>query len=202
MNTTNTLQFILDKFQVKESRSPIRLPIGRNDLAALFGELHFLMGVEIGVESGEYSEVLLSTIPNLHLIMIDPWRPYKGYRDHVTQEKLDEFMKEAHRRTSTYTRWVIRDTSVGALKMVRDETQDFVYIDGNHDFLHVTQDICYWLPKLRKGGILAGHDYRRVKGQYINHVKDVVEAYTYSHHISPWFVCAGDSAPSWFWVVE
>ena len=33
------------------------------------------------------------------------------------------------------------------------------YIDANHTFEHVYADIGYWLLKVRKGGIISGHDY-------------------------------------------
>jgi hypothetical protein len=133
--------------------------------------------------------------------MVDPWRAYKRYREHVSQEKLDEFMKEAHLRTYKYSRRVIRNTSVEAAKLIGDGVLDFVYIDANHEFLHVTQDISIWEKKVRPGGIIAGHDFtRRKQNGYQCHVKDVVQAWTYSHGIRPWFVCRGDKSASWFWV--
>jgi hypothetical protein len=184
-------------------KMPIELPMDRRGLAVLFSELGFKSGAEIGIERGEYSEVLLRSNPGLHLIMVDPWRPYKGYREHVTAEKLHGFMLKAIERTSQYNRWVIRESSMDALNYVPDSSLDFVYIDANHDFLNTTQDIHHWERKVRPGGIVSGHDFTRRKNKdYANHVKDVVQAWTYSHGIRPWFVCRGDHSPSWFWVKQ
>jgi glycosyltransferase involved in cell wall biosynthesis len=40
-----------------------------------------------------------------------------------------------------------------------DESLDFVYIDGNHQLKYVVEDIVEWTKKIKKGGIIAGHDY-------------------------------------------
>lgn len=38
---------------------------------------------------------------------------------------------------------------------------DFVFIDANHSYESVCKDIAAWMPKMRKGGIMAGHDIKR-----------------------------------------
>jgi hypothetical protein len=86
-----------------------------------------------------------------------------------------------------------------AVKDYPDQSLDFVYIDGNHEFSHVAADIAAWVKKVRRGGILAGHDYRRTTN-LVCHVVDVVNAWTYSHKIKPWFLTSKD-IPGWFWVV-
>lgn len=201
MSITNISQWLEN--YASQNKMPIELPINRDDLALLFWSFGYKSGAEIGVERGAYSEVLLKANPSLHLIMVDPWRVYKGYREHVSQEKLDSFQREAHSRTSQYNRWVLPVSSMEALQYVPDGSLDFVYIDGNHDFLYITQDISHWEKKVKSGGIVSGHDFtRRKRNGYINHVKDVVQAWTYSHGIRPWFICRGDKSPSWFWVKQ
>jgi Methyltransferase domain len=66
--------------------------------------------------------------------------------------------------------WVIGDTrltdgrakvsaySVKAAESFSDGSLDFVYIDANHTFQHVNQDLRAWYPKLRVGGLICGHD--------------------------------------------
>lgn len=48
--------------------------------------------------------------------------------------------------------------SIAAASRVPDVSLDFVYIDGCHQYENVLQDIYAWLPKIRYGGMLAGHD--------------------------------------------
>lgn len=53
----------------------------------------------------------------------------------------------------------IRLPSVEASKLYKDGSLDFVFIDAMHTYDGITADITAWMPKIRKGGVLAGHDY-------------------------------------------
>jgi hypothetical protein len=208
-----SIEYILNKFNitslVDEKDKPIRQirleNFTRNDLARLFAELEFKRGVEVGVERGLYSKVLLESNKDLYLYCVDPLLVYSGYREHVTQSKMDEFHFEVYdrldqaggspRRFSFY-----RDFSMEVVHDFADNSIDFVYIDGNHDFKHTTEDIAEWGKKVKKGGIVAGHDFNRNKKKdYHCHVKDVVQGWTYAYDIKPYFVTS-DKSPSWFWV--
>lgn len=200
----DTLEYIKLKCNLDlNTKSPINIPnFSRwKELPVLFYELGFQVGAEIGVEQGIYSDNLCKLIPGLKLYSIDAWTAYSGYRDHVSQEKLDRFYASAIERLAPYNCDVIKSFSVPASEKFKNGSLDFVYIDGNHDFVNVTQDIHYWSPKVRKGGIVAGHDFKRDKGRnWQCHVKDAVQGWTYAYEIAPWFVIRGDKSPSWFWV--
>lgn len=54
---------------------------------------------------------------------------------------------------------VVKDDSAKAAVRFEDASVDFVFIDANHSYEHVKADIEAWRPKVRVGGMLAGHDY-------------------------------------------
>ncbi|MBI2405517.1 class I SAM-dependent methyltransferase [Candidatus Microgenomates bacterium] len=186
--------------------------MGREDLARLFAELNFTKGAEIGVDIGSYSEVLCKANPKLHLYSIDPWSPsaYEpGSGVSEKQEFFDTRYEEAKRKLAPYHCTIVRKDSMSALKDFSDNSLDFVYIDGNHDFVNFTNDIHYWLKKIRVGGILSGHDYAYFSYGKFNHVKRVIEAYFRCYRMIPYFVVGAftcdegfirDRYRSWFWV--
>ncbi len=55
-----------------------------------------------------------------------------------------------------------------------NETIDFCFIDGSHEYEDVKKDILAYLPKVKKGGILAGHDYDRIWQGVINAVDEIL----------------------------
>ena len=201
----STLDYITEKFNIDlNKKPPYFLPGGRREkgLALLFKELGFNEGAEIGTERGKYAQVLCETNPDLRLFCVDSWISYENYREHVSQEQQNGFYKEAVDRLAPHNCMLIKSFSMDALKFFEDESLDFVYLDANHEFQHVTNDIAEWSKKVRKGGIVSGHDFVRMggaKGEFM-HVKDVVQGWAYAKKINPWFVYKGDKCPSWFWI--
>ena len=206
----NALDYIANKYRLDlTARSPIEISnIGRDDLARLFAELGYTRGAEIGVEQGLYSEILCKANPKLHLYCIDAWTAYSGYREYVTQAKIDQFYAISRERLSAYNCELIGKFSIDAVNDFKDGSLDFVFIDGNHTFMHVVQDITLWSRKVRAGGIVSGHDYIRRRPTQ-THVVEAVNGYTSSYSIHPWFLLGTraktlgqvrDKARSWMWV--
>lgn len=54
---------------------------------------------------------------------------------------------------------IVRSDSVAASKLYEDKSLDFVFIDADHTYESVKADIESWLPKIKNGGTIAGHDY-------------------------------------------
>lgn len=195
-----------------QAKSPIEISgIGRLELAKLFHALGFRRGAEIGVEQGAYSEELCLHNPGVELVCVDAWRAYRGYREHVSQEKLDAFYSFTCQRLARFHCDIRRGWSLDMARTIPDGSLDFVYLDSNHTLPSVIQDLAAWLPKVREGGIISGHDYcRRKQNGYQGHVVEAVQAWTKSYHVEPWFVLGAketmpgvvrDRSRSWMWVV-
>lgn len=186
-----------------DSRPQFTYAAGRRDLCGLFRSMGYTRGVEVGVWSGRFSKVLCESIPGLELTCVDPWQSYAEYREPKNdQSLLDAAYLEACERLIPFRCTVMRMTSVDAARLVPDRSVDFVYIDGNHTREFVLQDLAAWTPKVRCGGIVAGHDYHLLPRQPFIQVREAVDAFASDHGIEPVFVLAADKSPSYFWVVQ
>jgi hypothetical protein len=211
-----TLRHILHRFNFDRDGDystgvmPINLFMNRTGLASLFADLGFTVGAEIGTAAGDYAETLCKANPWLNLWCVDKWKPYHGYTDHTHRSTLDEFYRKAEARLAPYHVAMLRMWSVEAAATYQDGSLDFVYIDANHRYEYVVADIAAWLPKIRSGGIISGHDYNqsRQSRKKLFGVVEAVQGWTSAYNVSPWFVCkgewssVGDKTPSWFWVKE
>lgn len=166
----------------------------REDLSKLFKGV----GVEVGVERAKFSHTICKT--STHLFGVDPLEAYRGYREHVTQNKLDDFYEEVTSTMKNKDFTLIRKYSMDALDDFKDESLDFVYIDANHDYLHALEDIEGWARKVKKGGIVSGHDYIRRKGQkHLFAVVDALNDFTKDKDIVV-TIWRGDRSPSWSYI--
>jgi len=186
----NTLQYILNKFQIQQpsEKLPIEIPnFGRNQMAELFCELNFKVGLELGVESGAFSNIICKANPGVKLYCVDAWVSYGEYRHYVSQETIDAFYENAKKTLAPYNTKLIKGLSMDVVETFVDESLDFVFIDGNHTYDFVTQDVTEWSKKVRPGGIVSGHDYIR-KASQNNGVIEALRDFTELNKIDPWFV--------------
>ncbi|OGH41728.1 MAG: hypothetical protein A3H79_00895 [Candidatus Levybacteria bacterium RIFCSPLOWO2_02_FULL_36_8b] len=164
----------------------------RQELAKYFAELGFKTGVEVGVYKGGYSIDLCLANPELKLYCVDIW----GINDQLSSEKN----KRIHQKIYKYAKWklarhntvLIRDFSINAAKQFDDNSLDFVYIDSNHAYNEVSQDIAGWTGKIRPGGIVSGHDYDWVD------VKKAVDEFILKHNYK--LYTTEDENCSWWFI--
>lgn len=168
----NIAKHLIKKYNFKTD--VIEIPnVTRDDLAELLAEANFRVGVEVGVAFGEYSETMMKANPTMTLYGVDPYECYPGYKDFAKLGTFESMEQIAHDRLDKYpTYHFVKEYSVPASEKFEDESLDFVYIDGNHSEPYVSQDIAAWTPKVRKGGIVAGHDYARIKGNDLEDSKN------------------------------
>ena len=136
----------------------------RNHLGDILQQEQMTRGVELGVQEGIYAKQLLTRWPSCkEYHLVDIWAPQENYKDvaNVGQAAQDSKYQTALRNTYPWNDkiQVCRNYTSECVKHVPDGYYDFVYVDARHDFKGVYEDLVNWWPKLRKGGILAGHDY-------------------------------------------
>jgi len=169
----------------------------RIELLKYFNTLGFKKGAEIGVFDGRFSEIILETIPGVKLLSIDSWEVGKIFpKKKIAVERLSKFENSV----------IIHDTSLNAAKNREDESLDFVFIDGEHSYKSVKEDIAAWTPKVRIGGIVSGHDYyltRTGNMGVIDAVNEYVEANNYQLNLTDWDKdnpIQDDRQPSWWFL--
>ena len=169
----------------------------RIHLAKDFHRLGFNRGVEIGVCGGHFSEILCQMNYELKLTSIDPYR--EVYNDHWSRwteenNKYENLYSLAKKKLAPYKCDIVRKTSLEAAADFAYESIDFVYIDGSHEFDYVMCDIIEWGKRVRKGGIISGHDYKKW------HRVDVMRAvnnYAEAHGVDKVFI-TDERFPSWW----
>jgi predicted O-methyltransferase YrrM len=142
-------------------------------------------------------------MPGLHLICVDPWRQYGGYLEPKKNQpdRMEDAYQQACTRLAPYHCDIKRMPSEQAAKTVPDGSLDFIFIDGNHAKSYVLADLEAWVPKVRSGGICAGHDYELVPKRPHLQVKAAVDEWRQSHETGRLYVVAHDKTPSFFWLV-
>lgn len=119
--------------------------------------------VEVGSWKGMSSAYMAVEIANsgkdIDFYCVDTW---EGSIEHEqygmdTSDLYDTFLNNMQPVGKYYKG--IRARSLQAVKQFEDNSLDFIFIDASHEYLDVKDDIIAWLPKLKIGGILAGHDY-------------------------------------------
>ena len=183
-------------------KSPIMISIGRfKDIPKFLAEVKYNKGVEVGVFEGNYSNHLLKYNPNLTLYGVDIWTLYKGYNDYHSGQ-IEAAKKKAYDLYKKYGSRAIpieKPSNVAVLDF-EDESLDFVFIDGNHNYESCVEDVALWSKKVKKGGLIFGHDYddysnsRRWRDM---NVINAIDGWTKSYKIEPWFVTTNNKNRCW-----
>jgi hypothetical protein len=138
----------------------------RDEMGILLEEMGFTTGAEIGVQRGKYAATLLNDWKSCKVYkLIDLWAQQENYKDfaNVDDKGHEQNMEIAQRNVEKFGKNVktefMKMTSVEAANLIDDESLDFAYIDARHDYCGVLEDLKAYWPKVRPGGIMAGHDF-------------------------------------------
>jgi hypothetical protein len=128
--------------------------------------------VEVGVWKGRSISYLAVEVINANknqkIYAVDTWAGSEEHIDPSNTNFNPELLNDPDWLYNLYLQNIepakdiitsIRKPSLEAVNDFEDESLDFVFIDAAHDYENVKADILAWLPKLKKTGILAGHDY-------------------------------------------
>jgi predicted O-methyltransferase YrrM len=125
-------------------------------------------GAEIGVWKGQFTLKLLENLPDIkQYYCVDSWAHYDDFlkilkpTGEMATCNFDDIFIKYKKYVKKFEHKIInlRMTSVEASKKVSDNSLDFVFIDANHAYEYIKEDILAWMPKVKKGGLISGHDY-------------------------------------------
>jgi hypothetical protein len=147
------------------------------------------IGAEIGVYEGDFAARIMRIVKPKKLHLIDPWKyecsatyreSWYGGEHGVNQAKMDSIHEGVLRRFQTPIRTGIiavhRSPSLEASVAFPDGYFDWIYIDGNHLYEFVKEDLERYYAKVKRAGYITGDDYAE-GGWWQNGVKRAVDEF-------------------------
>ncbi|PSC70066.1 O-methyltransferase [Micractinium conductrix] len=125
-------------------------------------------GAELGVQRGNFARRTLEFWPSCEsYTLVDVWKQQVNYQeaanvDDTMQEQLYQTAIRTLQPFQNKTKFMRMFTSEAA-PLVPNESLDYIYVDARHDYCGCLEDIENWWPKVKPGGIMAGHDYLDAK---------------------------------------
>jgi len=158
-----------------------------------------IRGAEIGIWKGCNAREIIRHRPNVIHIMVDPWSAIDRDKSFVESgsedSKVDQ--KEYNRcyditliRVNPWIKQceIMKMKSVDAAELIADNSLDYVFIDADHSYAGVKQDIELWYPKIKLGGWIGGHDYDKRFPGLIMAVKESFDKEIETGGDMTWFV--------------
>lgn len=136
---------------------------------------------EVGVWKGHsisylVQEMIAAGKKDIQLFAVDIWNEWEDLNGDPEQPYIYQIYNRVLEVTNTrpYIQDIKCRSDLAAVNF-EDKFFDFVYIDANHSYENVKKDILAWLPKVKVGGIIAGHDYYEGEGVKVV-VDELIEA--------------------------
>ena len=117
-----------------------------------------LIGVEIGVAAGVNALSILKELPIKKLYLIDPYEKFKDRKGRILD--FSHMKPIAYKKLQGYMDKImfIHKSSLEACSLIPDVV-DFIYIDGNHTYNVVREELKKYFSKVSIGGVFGGHDF-------------------------------------------
>jgi predicted O-methyltransferase YrrM len=134
----------------------------RNDIQKFISSLNTPNICEVGTRNGDFFNHIFT--PNCSLgIIVDIWmdtgNPYQNDNKYTQSDLNNQYCDVFKRFFEQNNIKIIREFSHVASSFFPDNFFDFIYIDADHSKQGCYQDLVHWYPKVKKGGIISGHDY-------------------------------------------
>ncbi len=157
-----------------------------------------LVGAEIGVLNGENAFSILTTLNMKRIYLIDLYMVHDEYLE-IKAPVFSTIRARSLKLLKAYTDkiiWIVKK-SADAVDDVSDAL-DFIYIDGNHSYKNCLQDLRNYWPKIKKGGVIGGHDYYNMNKA--REVKKAVDQFAEENKLKV-YSAVGNGLCDW-WIIK
>ena len=185
-----------------------RITQGKIVNRCLFGDLLNGRGlldtaVEVGTHRGQFAKQLLDRWKGKMLWCNDPYQSGYDPTDQAAIGDRDLDARAAAARLEPHKDRIgwIATPSPDSASLFKDNTLDFVYIDGNHQKFAVSADLSAWWPKVKPGGLLAGHDVicpNEPNGGWEAEIQPVLLSFAVGHKLPVHLVVEQDGPWSYY----
>lgn len=171
------------------------------------------LAVEVGTHRADYARILRRDWKGKCLYCVDPWIIPEGYEPQAKclwlskggSRELD--YKEAVRVALEFNRNTMKlllMTSLDAIHQFDPGTIDFAYIDGDHRYEHVIQDLIGWWDRIRVGGILAGHDWIQPgeSHSWAEGIQQAVQEFKILYKTTVWLIVEEGNLPWSYYMIK
>jgi hypothetical protein len=151
---------------------------------------------EIGVQTGWLTDQIMIQKP--WYVGIDCWENFVHPNQNDSNSSIEYIKKIRTDLMFKYAQWknvwLLHEFSAQAVSRFTDNYFDFIYIDGDHNYKAVKNDINIWWPKVKAGGILSGHDYcdtwgvKKAVDEFCEENKLTLEVTTKDEVYKTWFI--------------
>ena len=124
--------------------------------------------VELGSANGESSVMFADKVK--HITCVDVWMNSTADREEIFDKAIKDYKNITKLKTN----------SIEALKHFEDKSLDGIYIDANHSYEYVYEDLKQWRSKIKDNGFIAGHDYTY---KFMGVIQAIHELYDKPDHV-------------------